>query len=213
MSSYYDPNHVHSKVKITRKAVAFVISKGFFNFVLSLLTLIILGAAVIVLTSQPSFCGLCHIVRPDISSWEKSTHSKVKCLACHVEPGFFNLLKEKVGAVKEPILYFTGNYENPLNKESKLAREMSDESCLSCHQMKEKEEKITYAMGIIMNHKAHAEVGLRCTQCHNRVAHPIKVYKNFSSMEHCFTCHNGKALKNDCSLCHTEVFLKKSRKK
>ncbi len=211
--SSYDPNHIHTKVKVTRKAVAFVISKGFFNFIVFLLAIVILGTAVITLTSQPSFCNLCHIVRPAINSWKESSHSKVKCLACHVEPGFFNLIKEKAGAVKEPILYFTGNYETPLNKDSELAKEMSDESCLECHKTKETEGKVTYAMGIIMNHSAHAEAGLSCIKCHNRIAHPSKDHKNFLSMDFCFTCHTGNALKNDCKLCHTEIFLKKSRKK
>lgn len=206
--SSYDPNQVRSKVKITRKAVALVISKGFFNFIITLLILVILGAAVITLTSLPSFCNLCHIIRPAIKSWEKSTHSKVKCLACHAEPGFLNLLKAKAGAVKEPVLYFTGNYEDPLNKDSELAKEMSDKPCLECHKIKEEEGKTIYAMGIIMNHQAHAEIGLRCTRCHNRVAHPTKGYSNFLSMDYCFSCHNGKALKNDCLLCHTEIFLK-----
>ncbi len=213
--SGYEPNHIHTKVKVTRKAVALVLSKGLFNFVVAILTLIILGGAVIALTSQPQFCGLCHIVRPDISSWEKSSHSKVNCLACHVEPGFFNLLKEKAGAVKEPILFITGHYENPLNKDSELAKEISDESCLQCHKVKESEEQVTYATGIKMNHSVHTEVGLHCTQCHNRIAHPIegKGYKNFLSMEYCFSCHNGRALKNECSLCHTEVFLKNQKSK
>lgn len=211
--SSYEPNQIHTKVKITRKAVAFVISKGFFNFIVFLLTIVTLGATIMALTSQPSFCNLCHIVRPAVNSWKESTHSKVKCLACHVEPGFFNLIREKTQAVKEPILYFTGNYETPLNKDSKLAKEMSDKSCVECHKTKEKEGKVTYAAGIIMNHSAHAEAGLSCTMCHNRVGHPSKDYKNFLSMDSCFTCHTGNALRNDCSLCHTEIFLKKSSKK
>lgn len=201
-------NAVHTKVRLTRKAVALVLSRHLFNFIVTVILLLIFGAGVIYFTSRPAFCGYCHVVRPDIEAWRESTHRNVNCIACHVEPGIIALLKEKVLAVKEPIVYFTGRYETPINKGSELAEHISNETCFRCHGVRGKEN----IGGLYMNHQAH-EKYLKCAECHNRVAHNIKGYKDNISMQFCFRCHDGNALRNDCELCHTESFIEKGLEK
>ncbi len=41
----------------------------------------------------------------------------------------------------------------------------------------------------------------------------IKGYKDNISMQFCFRCHDGNALRNDCELCHTESFIEKGLEK
>jgi nitrate/TMAO reductase-like tetraheme cytochrome c subunit len=173
-------------------------------FALFLLLLLILagGAGVIAFSSRPAFCSTCHLMDKDINAWEKSTHQNVNCIKCHVEPGLIPLIKDKIMAVKHPVTLIFGNIEEPINKESEVAEKMHDESCLHCHPLR----KVKKYDGIIMNHEAHFEK-VKCSVCHNRVAHPLKGYKNHLSMNFCFTCHNGRALRDDCTLCHTEKFV------
>jgi cytochrome c nitrite reductase small subunit len=182
-----------------------------FAFFLLLLLALLGGAGVIAFTSRPAFCGTCHVMEKDINAWKKSTHQNVNCIKCHVEPGLIPLIKDKIMAVRHPLTLVFGEVEEPINKRSELAEKMHDESCLQCHPLRKSREYD----GVIMNHRAHFGK-VKCAVCHNRVAHPLRGYTNNLSMNFCFTCHNGKALRNDCILCHTEKFIqayKEKRKK
>ncbi len=202
---------VHLKMKLTGKAFAFVCSRNTFIAVVIILVLIIGGAGGIAFTCRPQFCSYCHEMKPQIDSWKVSTHRNVNCIACHVEPGLVALLKDKLTvAPKSLFLKITGNYEKPINEESKLSEHMSNESCLQCHPMA---REVTPSPGLIISHEAHKKINMKCAQCHNRVAHNIKGYENHLSEEYCFTCHNGVALKNNCELCHTSSFLAKNKNK
>ncbi len=196
-------------VGFSRRAFVLVISRNVF-LLSALAFFLVLGfVGGIAYTCRPQFCSFCHEMEADIRAWKESNHRNVNCISCHVEPGLIALLKDKMTvAPKSLILKITGNYEKPINKESKLAKDISDESCLQCHTLK----NITPSQGLKIDHEAHSKLGMNCTKCHNRVAHEIKGYENFLTEESCFSCHNGKVLKNDCIICHTEGFLQKKKR-
>lgn len=192
----------------------------------AVILILFLTAAAIPTFSNPTFCGsACHDGGPaQYKAWKKSSHSKITCYACHVEPGLYPLFKEKILAGSSGVYgILTGNYEKPVNAESKLSEHIPNELCERCHDVETR--KFTYSRGLIMNHEPHLEAKLHCTTCHNRVAHlyitdykkgedPRHKYKNFMDMEEgCFRCHssqkpytapNGKTAPTACVTCHNQ---------
>jgi nitrate/TMAO reductase-like tetraheme cytochrome c subunit len=200
---------VHLKMKLTNKVFAFVCSRNAFIATMILILLIIGSAAGIAFTCRPQFCGFCHEMDPQISSWKVSTHRNVNCIACHVEPGLIPLLIDKVKAVKSPYYKIFGGYEKPINHSSRLAGHMHEESCLQCHS---RIKEVTPSHGRKIDHEAHEKINLHCTECHNRLAHQIEGYEDHMEMNFCLDeCHDGVVIKNDCEVCHTDSFLEDNK--
>ncbi len=164
------------------------------------------------ITCSPTFCTtVCHSMKKIGEAWKKSSHSEIPCLSCHVEPGFFNLIKDKILVYKEPILEITGRYEKPINKESELSKELKDEICIQCHS---ENRNYTPSNGIKINHEAHQKIHLNCARCHNRVGHATKDHENHLKEKWCIKeCHKSKALSLKCSVCHTDEFIEKNKDK
>lgn len=162
-------------------------------------------------------------MKPDVKSWEASSHSNVTCYGCHGAQTIPSLLVHKVKALNELRLHVTKGFEQPINISSELSEneaEMANSICNRCHSVTQR--NVTPNKGIIINHKAHEKEGLLCTRCHNRVAHltadkyidtevrkenPEK-YKNRMEMRYCMECHTGKEGKGpkECSTCHPKGF-------
>jgi nitrate/TMAO reductase-like tetraheme cytochrome c subunit len=172
------------------------------GFYLVLLVLFLLTWA-FSLTLKPGFCRTCHEMKVAYNSWEKSPHQGINCLSCHVEPGFLNLLIDKVKASKELFLHFTGGYEKPINKGSELSKELPSENCLSCHPEQGKKSSLS----VMIDHRPHLKEGLNCAYCHNRVGHPqVKQYSERMNMNFCLDCHKKKKGPIRCEACHPEGF-------
>ena len=58
------------------------------RIMLLVVIVIFFSGGAIVITGQPGFCNSCHIMNSYYESWENSSHSKVNCLDCHLQPGF-----------------------------------------------------------------------------------------------------------------------------
>jgi nitrate/TMAO reductase-like tetraheme cytochrome c subunit len=150
-------------------------------------------------------------MKADYASWKTSVHQNTGCIQCHVKPGLIHLLIDKAKSPKSLFYHLTGGYEKPINKESELASEISNESCLLCH-TEGRDESLGH--GLLFKHQAHLKIRMQCSECHNRVAHSIKGYENFLTMESCKErCHDGKALNNRCDFCHSQSFLLKASQK
>jgi len=176
-------------------------------------------------TSTRWFCAsICHTVQDDaIIAYQHSSHSQISCLDCHmpVNADPLTFLYHKVKAGVEGAIPVIGNsFEVPLNASSEVALEMPADNCTQCHSVN---RKITPSEGIIIDHKAHAERGIRCTQCHNRIAHredfklqlknpdgtPTHKHDDFMEMNGCFRCHGlGKEAlaPGTCATCHPKGF-------
>lgn len=190
---------------------------------------LLLAALVIValgVTSTKWFCAEgCHKVQDDtIIAYNRSTHSRVSCMACHmpVNADPITFVLHKAEALGELYLTLTDNFELPLNGESHVALEMASEQCTQCHNLSKR--SVTPASGILIDHDIHADEGFGCTVCHNRVAHnedfnltlknpgsgiPNRKHEAFMSMTACFRCHaqsaDGRA-PGTCAACHTKDF-------
>ncbi|MCK4777408.1 MAG: NapC/NirT family cytochrome c [Actinomycetia bacterium] len=166
--------------------------------------LFIFGFGALLLTCQPFFCRSCHEMDPDIDSWASSSHAHVNCLSCHVESGWIHLLKDKMMAGKSMFYHFFPLYEKPINIKSHLSEEIHSENCMRCHSL----VKVTPSEGILIDHEIHEEEGIKCSFCHNRVAHPgLAGYIDRSKMNACIKeCHDGDKAKRDCLACHSEDF-------
>lgn len=203
----------------------------------------VLGLAAIVIvalgaTSSYWFCANgCHKVQDDtITAYNHSSHSNVSCMACHMpvnaNPVIFVL--HKAEALGELYMTVTNDYELPLNGKSAVALEMKATQCTQCHNLDNRD--VTPSKGVIINHKAHAEKGVACTVCHNRIAHKEdfeltlkdpktgetnKKHANYMGMNGCFRCHTQDGPKvigasneggetmtapGDCKLCHPKDF-------
>lgn len=205
-----------------------------------------LGAVIIVvaaasgwamhLASTPGFCGTCHVMKPYIGAWEKSSHANVTCYGCHGHRGAVPWLYAKVINLKEIYLNISEKYDKPINGHSELSMEIKSEVCEYCHTVP---KKVTASPGVKINHQKHAEKDISCTVCHNRIGHAgvtdykgeqeakvkrvvfdgkvIKsgAYPDRMKMRYCMKCHTGGKAElegpRDCNACHTKDFQLKPK--
>jgi hypothetical protein len=174
-------------------------------------------------TSTRWFCAsACHKAQDDtITAYNRSSHSNVSCLACHepVNANPVDFMLKKAAALGELYLTVTNNFELPLNGDDSYAKEMPSSQCLQCHS---KNRVVTPSPGIIIDHDVHAKNGVRCPECHNRVAHrenfdltltkdgkKNRRHQDWMKMEACFRCHGfgpDARAPGECSNCHPSDF-------
>ncbi len=194
--------------------------------------LVIAGVMIAALgiTSTRWFCSEgCHKVQDDtILAYERSVHSEVSCMACHmpVNSDPITFILHKAEALGELYLTVTGNYELPLNGSSHVALSMSSEQCTQCHNLERR--TVTPSPGILIDHEVHGTADVTCAICHNRVAHvedfeltlkdpttgeANRPHADFMSMTACFRCHSqgetpegGLEAPGACAACHPAGF-------
>ena len=147
------------------------------------------GTAAIPLTNHPDFCATCHTIQPSVASWRTSSHKDVTCVNCHVRPGLYGFIKDKVLAgLGDVAITLFGTPTESYN----LQAHVGSAVCLSCHRailrVSEKAPRDLPSpvkeVGLIMSHRQHMEAfaergqGEGCTTCHSRVVHgkPVKGY-------------------------------------
>lgn len=177
-------------------------------------------------TSSPWFCNqVCHNVHQDNAvEWTQSSHSKIGCVTCHypvnMSPLAFTL--DRVDKLLDIWPTITGEFTWPMNLYSHDAAQQTSEQCLQCHDPVHR--AFTPSPGIKIDHKIHAERGIPCQQCHNRICHPEENYvlqlpynkkkQDFSQMPACMRCHwltetnrpSAFVAPGTCSTCHTKDF-------
>jgi len=154
-------------------------------------------------SSQPAFCGTCHIMKPYYESWKTSTHNDVPCVECHIPPGITAELQKKYEALSMVVKYFTGTYgTNPW-------AEIPDEACLrpGCHEQRLLVGREVFK-NVLFDHRPHLlemrrEKKLRCTSCHSQIVQGQHIAVTEST---CFLCHFKDTKLNEgtarCTLCH-----------
>jgi cytochrome c nitrite reductase small subunit len=151
-------------------------------------------------TSQPSFCGRCHVMEPYIAAWEQSAHSDVNCESCHLTPGFFGFIGGKIAGLQVVANYIRGDYED-----WSFNAAVSNASCLQCHDEILAKNIHSADTGVIVSHRNIVETGGKCMFCHSTVAHGAAVQMGSAThptMATCLTCHNDEIAPLDCDLCH-----------
>jgi nitrate/TMAO reductase-like tetraheme cytochrome c subunit len=84
-------------------------------------------------TSQPSFCGSCHIMEPYYASWKDDLHGDrlgVACVDCHYAPGERTTVKAKLRGLSQVFSYISGRYGS-----TRPRAHVSNLSCMTgeCH--------------------------------------------------------------------------------
>jgi len=159
------------------------------------------------MTSQPGFCNSCHIMHPYYDSWTQSKHAEVKCLECHLRPGFAGLIKGKINGLAQAVDCAVGRVG------TKPSATVIDASCLrsQCHNTSELAAKPIDCNGVRFTHEKHIDktvdgIKITCGTCHNH----FEGNAHFS-VDHnaCFVCHflggsdsSGRLVKTGCQGCH-----------
>lgn len=170
--------------------------------------LLIVGAAcvaiaIVILLALPAFSML----QPEyyrrypalgarMDHWAQSTHAKVRCGQCHIEPGISGFVRFSARAV--PAFYSqlaTGSREQNLLKAPKKA------ACQKCHTTY---RSVSPGGDLLIPHRAHVQVlKMECVTCHKNLVHSLdRRGFNRPEMETCLTCHDGDRADDACTSCH-----------
>jgi hypothetical protein len=61
------------------------------------------------------FCGQsCHVMKPEFTAHLSEPHSRVACVACHVEPGASGWVKSKLAGTRQLMGVVLNNYPRPI---------------------------------------------------------------------------------------------------
>ncbi len=164
------------------------------------------GAAVVLVVAlvlpvvsvlQPGYYRRYPSLAKRMDHWAVSTHSKISCTECHVQPGIGNFV---VFAAKAVPAFYSQVVSGPST--TNLLKAPDKSACQRCHTTY---RQVSPAGDLLIPHKAHVQVlGMQCVTCHGNLVHsPNKRGFNRPEMEACLTCHNGDTASNKCTDCHT----------
>jgi len=165
--------------------------------VLALLVIVALGLPV-VSTLQPSYYERYPELRGRIENWRKSTHARISCAQCHVDPGavgFISFAAKSIPAFYSQLI-LGPRPQNLLSVPSRAA-------CQKCHT---DYRQVSPAGDLLIPHRAHVEMlHVNCPVCHKNLVHSLNAAGyNKPEMQTCLTlCHNGVKATNKCDKCHT----------
>ncbi|HEY2172168.1 MAG TPA: NapC/NirT family cytochrome c [Candidatus Angelobacter sp.] len=81
------------------------------------------------------FCGAtCHTMKPELSAYENSPHSRLECVECHVAPGAGGWIKSKASGIRQLVEMTLNTYPRPIPpalESNSLVP--SSETCENCH--------------------------------------------------------------------------------
>jgi nitrate/TMAO reductase-like tetraheme cytochrome c subunit len=182
-------------------------------------------------TSNSAFCSLCHNMKPELNTWQASSHSKIECVACHIPPGPVNFVKKKVKGLLQVYDYATDNYVAPI----RMIDPIPNAACEQCHNMSNR--NVSTSGDITIPHDKHLAKGILCVKCHQGVAHGDiadrkvtfkadyakwdpsigKLMMNdrkayLPNMDTCMECHKLRKVTTECRACHTTGMLPDSHK-
>lgn len=164
---------------------------------ISFLILLLIGVPLYA-TSRPQFYQRFKAVKPLYEAWRVSTHSRMNCGSCHVEPELKNVVVYKLKSIGNFYLSYIAPPAQP-----GIFVKPSKKVCFQCHT---KYRTISPSGDLLIPHRAHVEVlKLKCVYCHWWLVHR-KNPKGLNSppMTKCLKCHDGKQASQACKSCHTE---------
>ena len=166
------------------------------------------SAVAMTVTSQTGFCNSCHIMNDYYASWERSSHSDVSCLSCHLQPGFNGYIKGKVNGLAQAVDCMVGRVG------TKAEATVFDQSCLrsACHRSEDLDDDSLEFGSVKFSHKGHIGevydgINVTCGTCHNHT-HGEEHFSVNNGI--CYTCHflkndadSSGLVRSECLDCHT----------
>lgn len=176
---------------------------------LAIVAVAVLAAVLLVLpvfsTLQPGYYQRYPGVRDSVDQWRESTHGRMTCAGCHVDPGASGFLSFAARSV--PAFYsqlVRGAEKN------NLLRAPDNVACQKCHTSY---RQVSPDGDLLIPHRAHVEIlKIRCASCHRKLVHTSNVHgANRPKMTMCLDrCHDGKRATNKCVKCHTRKHVPES---
>jgi len=82
-----------------------------------------------------AFCGTsCHVMKPEFTAYQVSSHAKVLCVECHVVPGAIGLLQSKMAGTRQLKEVVLNSYSRPIKPAMETNRLVpAAETCEKCH--------------------------------------------------------------------------------
>lgn len=86
-------------------------------------------------TDSNNFCTtVCHeVMSPEAVAYERSPHSNVHCVSCHIGPGAEWFVQAKISGLRQVYAVFTDSYNRPIESPVENLRPARD-TCEMCHQ-------------------------------------------------------------------------------
>jgi nitrate/TMAO reductase-like tetraheme cytochrome c subunit len=83
----------------------------------------------------PQFCGAtCHTMNPELAAYQKSPHSRVECVECHVAPGAAGWIGSKTNGIRQLVETVLNTYPRPIPSALESNRLVpARETCENCH--------------------------------------------------------------------------------
>ncbi|MDE3195530.1 MAG: NapC/NirT family cytochrome c [Acidobacteriota bacterium] len=81
------------------------------------------------------FCGQsCHVMKPEFTAWQRSPHSRVECVNCHIVPGAAGWFASKFAGTRQLVAVVLDDYHRPVESAIESNRLVSSvETCERCH--------------------------------------------------------------------------------
>jgi hypothetical protein len=165
--------------------------------VIALVLIVLLGLPVFSLL-QPRYYERYEDLGPRMENWRESTHARISCSSCHIEPGiggFVSFATKAIPAFYSQLLHGP----RPENLLSTPGRE----ACQRCHTGY---RQVSATGDLLIPHQAHVEVlELDCAVCHEELVHADNTQGfNAPKMTMCLElCHDGEQASAECTDCHT----------
>lgn len=85
-------------------------------------------------TDSPFFCGMvCHqVMEPEYVAYQRSPHSRVACVECHIGPGAEWFVRAKISGLRQVAAVLTDSYNRPIPAPVHELRPARD-TCEQCH--------------------------------------------------------------------------------
>ncbi len=157
---------------------------------------------------QPGYYRRYPAMGQRMDHWATSTHSKISCAQCHMEPGAKGFLTFAAASVPA---FYSQLVQGPSS--TNLLKAPRREACQKCHTSY---RRVAPSGDLLIPHRAHVEtLKLECVACHKDLVHSLNRRGfNRPEMEGCLAqCHNGDTASNECIDCHTRKETPATHKK
>ncbi len=112
------------------------------RFLIGLIILSVINVSILVIiayegyhfTDSAYFCGVvCHqVMEPEYTAYQRSPHSRVSCVECHIGPGAGFFVRAKISGLRQVVAVLTDSYRRPIPAPVHELRPARD-TCENCH--------------------------------------------------------------------------------
>jgi cytochrome c nitrite reductase small subunit len=132
------------------------------------------------LTNDPNACANCHVMKPHLDAWAKSSHHAVAvCNDCHAPKNLVGKYAVKgINGWNHSLAFTTGRFKEPFHI-TPMNHRVTENACRLCHA--DVVEAIDHPWsragekdGSAIPGHAMAEERVSCVRCHSNVGHDVQ---------------------------------------